>query len=78
MGSETGPIIALQYLSTEQLPHCNDDRKAIFDIYCENEQGEKFIVECKKPNKTTLKTAVFTIPPFLSSNKPKKVIELQT
>lgn len=24
------------------------DRKAIFDLYCENEKGEKFIVELQK------------------------------
>nr|WP_246540596.1 Rpn family recombination-promoting nuclease/putative transposase [sulfur-oxidizing endosymbiont of Gigantopelta aegis] len=55
MGSETGQIVALQYLSTEQFPHCNDDRKAIFDIYCENEQGEKFIVEMQKAKQNYFK-----------------------
>jgi predicted transposase/invertase (TIGR01784 family) len=33
---------------TEQLPDHGDDRKAIFDIYCESVTDEKFIVEMQK------------------------------
>ncbi|MGD1891076.1 MAG: Rpn family recombination-promoting nuclease/putative transposase [Cyclobacteriaceae bacterium] len=35
----------LTYLNTEHLGNTESDRKAIFDLYCENEQGEKFIIE---------------------------------
>ncbi len=35
----------LTYLNTERLSRRPEDRKAIYDLYCENEQGEKFIVE---------------------------------
>ena len=35
----------LTYLNTENLGNTAADRKAIFDLYCENEQGEKFIIE---------------------------------
>jgi predicted transposase/invertase (TIGR01784 family) len=45
---ETGEIIDLNYLSTEQLGRAIDERKAIFDIYCESVTGEKFIVELQK------------------------------
>jgi predicted transposase/invertase (TIGR01784 family) len=38
----------LTYLKTEQLGASALDRKAIFDLYCENEKGEKFIVELQK------------------------------
>jgi len=41
-------IVDLTYLSLEQLGRSIDARKAIFDIYCENEKGEKFIVELQK------------------------------
>lgn len=41
-------ITSLQYLKTERLGITSNDRKAIFDIYCENEKGEKFIVEMQK------------------------------
>ena len=33
------------YLNSEQLGDRVDARRAIFDVYCENEKGEKFIVE---------------------------------
>ena len=55
IGSETGKIKQLSYLSTEQLGSCIADRKAIFDIYCENEQGEKFIVELQKAKQNYFK-----------------------
>ncbi|MGD1893628.1 MAG: Rpn family recombination-promoting nuclease/putative transposase [Cyclobacteriaceae bacterium] len=35
----------LTYLNSENLGNTQTDRKAIFDLYCENEQGEKFIIE---------------------------------
>jgi len=35
----------LTYLNTEHLGNTETDRKAIFDLYCENEKGEKFIIE---------------------------------
>jgi len=35
----------LTYLNTENLGNTETDRKAIFDLYCENEKGEKFIIE---------------------------------
>jgi predicted transposase/invertase (TIGR01784 family) len=45
---ETGPIVDLTYLKNEHLGSAQEDRKAIFDLYCENERGEKFIVELQK------------------------------
>ena len=38
----------LTYLKTEQLGPTFSDKRAIFDIYCENDKGEKFIVEMQK------------------------------
>ncbi|MCR5076788.1 MAG: Rpn family recombination-promoting nuclease/putative transposase [Prevotella sp.] len=38
----------LTYLNGEQLGAGIEDRRAIFDVYCENEKGEKFIVEMQK------------------------------
>ena len=35
----------LTYLNTDNLGSTKADRKAIFDLYCENEAGEKFIIE---------------------------------
>lgn len=41
-------ISQLTYLKTEHLGHAPADRKVVYDLYCENESGEKFIVELQK------------------------------
>ena len=38
----------LKYLNVEHLGHISLDRKAVFDVYCENEKGEKFLIEMQK------------------------------
>ena len=38
-------ITELTYLNTEHVGRSPLDRKAIFDVYCRNEQGERFIIE---------------------------------
>ncbi len=38
----------VQYLNTENLGTAEYDRRAVFDVYCENEQGEKFLVEMQR------------------------------
>ena len=38
-------ITDVKYLNTEHLGDIHTERKAIFDVYCETENGEKFIVE---------------------------------
>ena len=38
----------LTYLNAEQLGMYEFERKAVFDVYCENERGERFIVEMQK------------------------------
>ena len=45
---EEGKIVALSYLKNEMLGVSEEARKAVFDIHCENEKGEKFIVEIQK------------------------------
>ncbi len=52
---DEGKIIDLTYLPLEQLGRLFDSRKAIFDIYCENEKGEKFIVELQKAKQNYFK-----------------------
>ena len=52
---EQGQIVDLTYLKTEQLGATEVDRKAIFDLYCENEKGEKFIVELQKSKQNFFK-----------------------
>lgn len=41
-------IVDVTYLRNERLGFQEKDRKAVFDVYCENDKGEKFIVEMQK------------------------------
>jgi predicted transposase/invertase (TIGR01784 family) len=42
------PIRELTFLPAEQLPPVPDDRTSIFDIYCTDERGQRFIVEMQR------------------------------
>ena len=42
------PIVDVTYGSQEKLPPTIEDRKSIVDIYCESQDGSKFIVEMQK------------------------------
>ncbi|RYE90938.1 MAG: Rpn family recombination-promoting nuclease/putative transposase [Cytophagaceae bacterium] len=52
---EQNKIIDLTFKNTEQLGLTDLDRKAIYDIYCENDKGEKFIVELQKAKQNYFK-----------------------
>ena len=41
-------ICDLNYLNTEHLGTSERDRRAVFDVYCENERGEKILVEMQR------------------------------
>ena len=45
----------LTYLKNEHISSSDTERKAIFDLYCENERGEKFIVELQKAKQNFFK-----------------------
>ena len=42
------PVVDVTYGSQEKIPPTVEDRKSIVDIYCESQNGEKFIVEMQK------------------------------
>jgi len=48
-------IQTLSYKSTENLGNTPIDRKAIFDIYCQAENGDRFIVEIQKAKQNFFK-----------------------
>jgi predicted transposase/invertase (TIGR01784 family) len=52
---ESDRIVDLTFKNTEQLGQTDIDRKAIYDIYCENKKGEKFIVELQKAKQNFFK-----------------------
>ena len=45
----------VKYLNAENVGDVYTDRKAIFDVYCEGENGEKFIVEMQNAYQTYFK-----------------------
>jgi predicted transposase/invertase (TIGR01784 family) len=55
LASEAGQIQRLRFLEKEQLALTPEVRKATFDIYCENQVGEKFIVEMQKAKQNYFK-----------------------
>ena len=42
------PVVDVTYGSQEKIPPTVEDRKSIVDIYCESQNGDKFIVEMQK------------------------------
>ena len=48
-------VMDVKYLNPENVGDIYTDRKAIFDVYCEGENGEKFIVEMQNAYQTYFK-----------------------
>lgn len=49
------PIAELTYLPTEQLPNIPDDRLGIYDVYCIDTSGRRFIVEMQRNRQSYFK-----------------------
>ncbi len=69
---EQGEIKNITYLKNEQLGSTEIDRKAIFDLYCENEKGEKFIVELQKTKQDFFKDRALYYSTFPIQEQAKK------
>jgi predicted transposase/invertase (TIGR01784 family) len=52
---QTNKVKDLSFKNTEHLGQSEADRKSLFDIYCEAENGEKFIVELQKAKQNFFK-----------------------
>jgi len=52
---EEGEIVSITYLKNDMLGVSAESRKAVFDIHCENDKGEKFIVELQKTKQAFFK-----------------------
>ena len=48
-------IHSLTLLPPEQLGDTMEDRRSVFDVYCENEQGDKIIIEMQKADQQWFK-----------------------
>ena len=65
-------IVDLTFKNNEQLGQTDIDRKAIYDIYCENEKGEKFIVELQKAKQNYFKERTIYYATFPISEQAEK------
>jgi predicted transposase/invertase (TIGR01784 family) len=70
--TDKGRIIDLTYLKSEHLGTTDLDRKAIFDLYCENEKGEKFIVEMQRAKQDYFKDRSLYYATFPIQEQAKK------
>ncbi len=52
-------IVDLTFKDKEKLGQSEEDRRAIYDIYCEDSKGEKIIVELQKANGATFRQNYF-------------------
>ena len=62
-------ITDVTYLNTEHLGMAELDRKAVFDVYCENTVGEKFIVEMQKAGQSSSRTGACFMLLFPSASR---------
>ncbi|MDP8100373.1 Rpn family recombination-promoting nuclease/putative transposase [Phocoenobacter atlanticus] len=69
---EQGIITELTYLKNEQLGNTEINRKAVFDLYCTNEKGEKFIVELQKTKQQFFKDRALYYSTFPIQEQAKK------
>ncbi len=67
-----GEITKLTYLKSEHLGASAIDRKAVFDLYCENERGEKFIVELQKAKQNFFKDRTLFYATFPIQDQSKR------
>ncbi len=69
---EQGNITELTYLKNENLSTTELNRKAIFDLYCTNERGERFIVELQKTKQKFFKDRTIYYSTFPIQEQAKK------
>ena len=69
---EKSNITTINYLKTEKLGRANTERKAIFDLYCENDKGEKFIVELQRAEQDYFKERSIYYSTFAIQEPAKK------
>lgn len=62
----------LRYSRNEQIPQSDVDRKAIFDLFCTSESGERFIVELQKAKQNYFKDRSLYYSSFPIQDQAKK------
>jgi predicted transposase/invertase (TIGR01784 family) len=69
---EVAQIADLSFKNPEQLPKGDNDRKAIYDIYCQGLNGEYFIVELQKLKQNFFKDRTLFYATFPIQEQAKK------
>jgi len=69
---EQGNIVDLKYLPQEQLGRSKEERRAIYDLFCENEKGEFFLVELQKSEHKNFKERMVYYSTFPIKNQAVK------
>ncbi|NCP84294.1 MAG: Rpn family recombination-promoting nuclease/putative transposase [Bacteroidetes bacterium] len=69
---ESGTIVDITYLNTEQFGQAEDHRKSFFDIYCKNEKEEYFIVEIQRASHLNFKERMLYYSTFPIQQQAKK------
>ena len=67
-------IVDLTFKDKDQNGHTEDDRKAVYDIYCENSFGERIIVELQKVKQNYFKDRTVYYATFPIQNQAEKGI----
>lgn len=60
------------FLNSEHVGDVRTDRKAIFDVYCENEKARSLSLRCRMPVRNTSKTVPYIMPHSLFVSKRKR------
>ena len=60
LAAQNQHISNLVFKKNDRLGSDDLDRKVVFDLYCENDQGEKFTVELQKAKQSFFKVASYT------------------
>jgi len=72
LSSENQLITELTYKNGEQLGESGIDRNVVFDLYCQNDRGEKFIVELQKAKQSFFKDRMLYYSSFSIQEQGKK------
>ncbi len=68
----THPIQELTYIPTEQLPPTADERVGVYDVYCTDAVGQRFIVEMQRGYQTFIRDRVLYYSTFPIVHQAKK------
>ena len=73
---ERHQIKDLNYSRNEQLGQAEFDRKAIFDLYCKGESGERFIVEVQKAKQNHYRDIKNVVDTSREEGKEERTLEI--